>query len=337
MRYGYIRVSTKEQDETRQILAITNAGVAVENIFIDKSTGTTFIGREQWLKLLAKVVIGDIIVIKELDRLGRNSQEVKEAFELVNKKGVFLEFLEQPLLNTFGKSDIERELIQPLILHLLGYWAEKENEKRKLRQTEAYAALPVDEKGRKISRKTKKVLGRTNLYENLTSVQRRQIKAWLNKNISTKDCLELMKISRRSLYNLKKKLEGENMKLTLLWEHHDFDGISEDLFAFGIHKFDFTVNKKYNLLENFLNKLQKKITGYTFSLVIPDEKFEVIYKLFDKPSDYYFDCLVICPEEKIKHFGYFNITEDKKIVFYPIKEVEPKELTDRENNIINHN
>lgn len=337
MKYGYIRVSTREQDETRQIIALNNVGVSREHIFIDKSTGTTFIGRDNWQKLMAKIVVGDIIVIKELDRLGRNNKEVKEAFELINKKGAYLEFIEQPLLNTYGKSKIEQELLQPLIVHLLGYFAEKENEKRKIRQSEAYAALPKDEKGRKISRKTKRVLGRTNLYENLTSVQRKQVEAWINKSISTKDCLELMKISRRSLYNLKKKLEGENMKLTLLWEHHELDGIPKELFPTGFYKFNFVVNKKHNLLEKFLNKFHKKITGYTFSLVISDDGFDRMYKLFDKPNDYSTDCLVVCPEENIKHFGYFNITEDKKIIFYPINEADPKEIINREKNAINKN
>ena len=111
MKYGYIRGSTKEQDETRQIEALKKAGILEKNIYIDKSTGTTFIGKEEaWQKLLAKVVVGDTITIKELDRLGRNNKEVKETFELISKKGVFLEFLEQPLLNTYGKSEIEREL-----------------------------------------------------------------------------------------------------------------------------------------------------------------------------------------------------------------------------------
>lgn len=80
MKYGYIRVSTKKQDETRQITALVKAGISKENIFIDKSSGTTFVGREAWEKLLAKVVIGDIIVIKELDRLGRNNEEIKKKF-----------------------------------------------------------------------------------------------------------------------------------------------------------------------------------------------------------------------------------------------------------------
>ena len=71
MKYGYIRVSTREQDETRQIEALKKVGVSIDNIFIDKSTGTTFVGRDSWFKLLATVVIGDTIVIKELDRVSK--------------------------------------------------------------------------------------------------------------------------------------------------------------------------------------------------------------------------------------------------------------------------
>ena len=129
MKYGYIRVSSKKQDETRQIKALLNIGISKENIFSDKSSGKKINGRENWEKLMATVVINDIIVIKELDRLGRNNKEIKETFERIGKKGVFLEFLEQPLLNTSGKSEIERELIQPLVLHLMGYFAEKERKK----------------------------------------------------------------------------------------------------------------------------------------------------------------------------------------------------------------
>lgn len=206
MKYGYIRVSTKKQDETRQIIAITQAGVAQENIFIDKSTGTTFVGREAWEKLLAKVVIGDIIVIKELDRLGRNNEEIKKNFELLNKKGVYLEFLEQPLLNTYGISNLERELLQPLILHLLGYFAEKENEKRNTRQSEAYSNLPRDEKGRMISRKKNKPVGRPNALDNLSAEQRRAIELFANSQISLEECIKLSSLKRATIFKIKKAL-----------------------------------------------------------------------------------------------------------------------------------
>lgn len=143
-------------------------------------------------------------MIKELDRLGRNNIEIKETFELIQKKGAFLEFLEQPLLNTFNKSEIEQELLQPLILHLLGYFAEKENEKRKNRQNEAYASLEKDEKGRMISRKKNKVLGRPSKSENLNTEQKRYIKAWIDGTIKISDCIKNTGIKKTTLYKIKK-------------------------------------------------------------------------------------------------------------------------------------
>ena len=213
MKYGYIRVSTRQQDETRQVTALIEAGISKDNIFIDKSTGTTFIGREAWEKLLAKVVIGDIIVIKELDRLGRNNEEIKKNFELLNKKGVYLEFLEQPLLNTYGMSKLERELLQPIVLHLLGYFAEKENEKRKTRQAEAYASLPRDEKGRMISRKKNKPVGRPNALDNLTAEQRRAIELFTNSQISLEECIKLSNLKRTTIFKIKKVLFPNTIRI----------------------------------------------------------------------------------------------------------------------------
>ena len=194
MKYGYIRVSSKKQDETRQIKALLNIGISKENIFSDKSSGKKINGRENWEKLMATVVINDIIVIKELDRLGRNNKEIKETFERIGKKGVFLEFLEQPLLNTSGKSEIERELIQPLVLHLMGYFAEKERKN-----------LEVDSKGRKVSRKKKKVVGRPNKQENLTANQERLIKSWIDGRIKLKECITLTELSRATLFRIRHK------------------------------------------------------------------------------------------------------------------------------------
>lgn len=161
-KYGYIRVSSNTQDETRQKEAMLQKGVLLENIFLDKASGKNFIDCSEWLKMLAKVVIGDVIVIKELDRLGRNNNEIKENYKLIKEKGVFLEFIDEPILNTYGKSSLEIELIQPLVLHLLGYITEKEREKILKRQKEAYLALEKDKKGRLLSRKKGKVVGRPN-------------------------------------------------------------------------------------------------------------------------------------------------------------------------------
>ena len=186
MKYGYLRVSTNTQDETRQREALKKYGVLEENIYLDKASGKNFIDRTEWQKLLVKVIIGDIIVIKELDRLGRNNAEIKETFILLKNKGVYLEFLDQPLLNTTNKSQIEIELVQPIILHLLGYFAEKEREKIKIRQKEAYDSLEKDSKGRKISRKKNKVVGRPNKIEKILQDNNEIIKLWIEKKLQLK-------------------------------------------------------------------------------------------------------------------------------------------------------
>ena len=209
MKYGYLRVSTNTQDETRQREALKKYGVLEENIYLDKASGKNFIDRTEWQKLLVKVIIGDIIVIKELDRLGRNNAEIKETFILLKNKGVYLEFLDQPLLNTTNKSQIEIELVQPIILHLLGYFAEKEREKIKIRQKEAYDSLEKDSKGRKISRKKNKVVGRPNKIEKILQDNNEIIKLWIEKKITTKKTLEILNISRSSLFRIKNEIKGE--------------------------------------------------------------------------------------------------------------------------------
>ena len=209
MKYGYLRVSTNTQDETRQREALKKYGVLEENIYLDKASGKNFIDRTEWQRLLVKVIIGDIIVIKELDRLGRNNAEIKETFILLKNKGVYLEFLDQPLLNTTNKSQIEIELVQPIILHLLGYFAEKEREKIKIRQKEAYDSLEKDSKGRKISRKKNKVVGRPNKIEKILQDNDEIIKLWIEKKITTKKILKILNISRSSLFRIKNEIKGE--------------------------------------------------------------------------------------------------------------------------------
>ena len=208
MKYGYLRVSTNTQDETRQREALKKYGVLEENIYLDKASGKNFIDRTEWQRLLVKVIIGDIIVIKELDRLGRNNAEIKETFILLKNKGVYLEFLDQPLLNTTNKSQIEIELVQPIILHLLGYFAEKEREKIRTRQKEAYDSLEKDSKWRKISRKKNKVVGRPNKIEKILQDNSEIIKLWIEKKITTKKTLEILNISRSSLFRIKNEINN---------------------------------------------------------------------------------------------------------------------------------
>lgn len=139
--------------------------------------------------------------------MGRNNKEIKENFELIKNKGCFIEFLENPLLSTKDKSQIEIELIHPLVLHLLGYFAEKEREKILSRQKEAYKLLDRDEKGRMISKKKNKVIGRPSKIENLTTEQKRYINAWINKSIKLSDCIKLTSIGKSTLFKIKKIFE----------------------------------------------------------------------------------------------------------------------------------
>ena len=106
MRYGYARISTREQDEARQIEVLRQAGV--QEIIIEKASGKNFIDRTEWQKLMAKVVVDEVIVVKSLDRLGRNNAEIKETFELSSKKQVYLEFIDNAILNTKAVTEAEK-------------------------------------------------------------------------------------------------------------------------------------------------------------------------------------------------------------------------------------
>lgn len=213
MRYGYARVSTREQDETRQVEAIKRKGVEEENIIIEKASGKNFVDRTLWQDLMAKVVPDDVIVVKSLDRLGRNSTEIKETFELLAKRSVYLEFIDNEILNTRATTEAEKmsqKLIQPIILHLMGFFAERERKMIKERQAEAYKQLEKDEKGRLISRKKGTVCGRPNIFENLTKKQKDVINRWILKAIKTDECVALTGIGRSTLFRIKKQMLENN-------------------------------------------------------------------------------------------------------------------------------
>ena len=218
MRYGYARISTREQDEARQIEVLRQVGV--QEIIIEKASGKNFIDRTEWQKLMAKVVVDDVIVVKSLDRLGRNNAEIKETFELLSKKQVYLEFIDNAILNTKAVTETEKlnkKLVHPIVLHLLGYFAERELKLIKERQSEAYRQLETDEKGRKLSNRkfnkdgSKKICGRPNKMENLTKKQKDIINRWILKAIKTSEAIQLTGLSRSTLFRIKKNREQEHI------------------------------------------------------------------------------------------------------------------------------
>ena len=138
--YGYVRVSTKEQNEARQVIAMHEFGVVEQNVFIEKQSGKDF-NRPQYKKLLRKLKAGDTLVIKSIDRLGRNYDEIIEQWRIITKeKQAAIVVLDMPLLDTRQGRDLTGTLIADIVLQLLSYVAQTEREFIKRRQAEGIAA-----------------------------------------------------------------------------------------------------------------------------------------------------------------------------------------------------
>lgn len=140
MLYGYIRVSTKDQNEDRQRIALSDAGVPQRNIILDKQSGKNF-DRPGYRKLCKKVKPGDTLFIKSIDRLGRNYNEILEQWRFLTKeKKMAIVVLDMPLLDTRRGKDLTGELIADIVLQLLSYVAQTEREFIHQRQSEGIAA-----------------------------------------------------------------------------------------------------------------------------------------------------------------------------------------------------
>lgn len=141
--YGYARVSTREQKEDRQILALEAFPVERKKIYLDKLSGKDF-NRPQYQKLLRKLHQGDLLVIKSIDRLGRNYDEVLEQWRYLTKeKKVDVAVLDMPLLDTRQGRDLTGMLIADIVLQLLSYVAQTERENIRQRQAEGIAAAKL--------------------------------------------------------------------------------------------------------------------------------------------------------------------------------------------------
>ena len=138
--YAYVRVSTKDQNEDRQLLALEPFHLPPGNIFIDKQSGKDF-NRPQYKRLLRKLEKGDILLVKSTDRLGRNYDEILEQWRLLTKeRQIQIAVLDMPLLNTRNTRDLTGTLISDIVLQLLSYVAQVERENIRQRQAEGIAA-----------------------------------------------------------------------------------------------------------------------------------------------------------------------------------------------------
>ena len=140
MQYGYIRVSSKEQNEDRQYIAMSEFGIQNENIILDKQSGKNF-ERPGYIQLISKLKPGDTLVIKSIDRLGRNYDEILEQWRYLTKEmQVAIVVLDMPLLDTRQGRDLTGVLIADIVLQLLSYVAETERTFIHQRQAEGIAA-----------------------------------------------------------------------------------------------------------------------------------------------------------------------------------------------------
>ena len=207
MKFYYARTSTKEQDLSRQLLQAKELGIEKENedLFIDQLTGTNFNRKGfQELKSILKArnidgTKNDCLYVSELDRFGRNYDEVKTNIQDIEKLGVKIIFLDMPLIET--GDEVTDKLLRDQFINTLSYVAQKETEKRKERQRQGYNALRKNEEGKMISNRTGKVVGRPKYYELMK-----------NGTMKATEIMKIMGIKKSRFYVIKKEYE-EQLKL----------------------------------------------------------------------------------------------------------------------------
>jgi DNA invertase Pin-like site-specific DNA recombinase len=193
--YGYVRVSTKEQNEDRQLVAMRECKLKIDKLYIDKQSGKDF-DRTEYKRMMGKLKRGDVIVIKSIDRLGRNYNEILEQWQKITKnKGADILVLDMPLLDTTQSKDLLGTFISDLVLQLLSYVAE--NERINIRQRQAEGIAAAKAKGVKFGRKPKYCPAD---YVHIYKLAK-------NKKIMVKDAIAMMGVSERTYRRMKPEWE----------------------------------------------------------------------------------------------------------------------------------
>jgi DNA invertase Pin-like site-specific DNA recombinase len=196
--FAYVRVSTKDQNSARQIAAITEYAemhnLEIKQLYEEKASGKDF-NREEYKSLKMALREGDTLIIKELDRLGRNMEQIKNEWQELQKRGVDIIVIDNPMLNTANKTDLEKTLISNIIFELMSYLAEKEREKIRSRQAEGIA----------IAKKAGKYTGRKPLQrDNFQAVY----ESWRADEIKAVEAMKVLNLSKATFYRKVKEFEG---------------------------------------------------------------------------------------------------------------------------------
>ena len=186
--YGYARVSSMDQNEGRQMIALHEAAVLERNIFIDKQSGKDF-DRPNYKKLVKKLKAGDLLYVLSIDRLGRNYEEIQTQWRILTKEiGIDICVLDMPLLDTRNGKDLMGTFIADLVLQILSFVAQSERENIRKRQAEGIAAAKA--KGIKFGRPEKSV---PNDFSKI-------VKAWEQKKLTLAEVLKQCNISESTFY-----------------------------------------------------------------------------------------------------------------------------------------
>lgn len=179
-RYGYIRVSSKDQNEDRQLIALREAGVPEKNIYVEKRSGKDF-KRPQYKKMIRRMKRDDLLFIKSIDRLGRNYTEILEQWRFLTKsKGIDIVVLDMPLLDTRRGKDLMGTFLADIVLQVLSFVAENERVNIRQRQAEGIAAAKA--KGIRFGRVPKP------LPENFHTVYQRWKSGEITGTAAAKEC-----------------------------------------------------------------------------------------------------------------------------------------------------
>ncbi len=194
--YGYIRVSSRDQNEARQLIALKEVGVADKNILSDKQSGKDF-NRPQYKKLLRKLKKGDLLYIKSIDRLGRSYEEILQQWKLLTKeKGIDIVVLDMPLLDTRRGKDLMGTFLSDVVLQVLSFVAE--NERTNIRQRQAEGIAAAKAKGIKFGRPP------LPLPENFHEIH----EAWRAKKLTLKQAANACDMPVGTFYGKAKKFEN---------------------------------------------------------------------------------------------------------------------------------
>ena len=196
--YGYIRVSSKDQNEDRQLLALRALPVLPENIYMDKMSGKDF-NRPSYKRLVRKLKVGDLLVIKSIDRLGRNYEEIIEQWRILTKeKRADIYVLDMPLLDTRKGKDLLGTFIADLVLQLLSFVAE--NERRNIKSRQAEGILAAKLRGVQFGRPRKPI------PEDLP----RWKEAWEKGEVSSRQAAKILGISHQTFLHWIKMEKNSN-------------------------------------------------------------------------------------------------------------------------------